>query len=87
MKTTISVNFDFSPWSPIMKRIATVTFQDSEHRYGDKEAVATMDDGSEEIVIHWFSDELSFAPSDFIGLTVEEARDLKQERDIAYLRS
>ena len=70
-----------------MKRIKSVTFQDSDYRYGDRKAVAVMDDGSEEIVVHWFSDELSFAPSDFVGLTVDEARDLKQERDIAYLRS
>lgn len=72
-----------------MQRIKSVTFQDSNHRYGDKVAVALMDDGSEveEHVIHWFSDELQFSPSELIGLTLEEARDLKQERDVAYLRS
>lgn len=70
-----------------MTRIVSVTFQDSDHRYGNREAIATMDDGSEETIIHWFSDELQFSPNDFIGMTVEGARDFKQARDIAYLRS
>lgn len=70
-----------------MNRIKSVVFRDSNNRYGDKEAVATMDDGSEEIVIHWFSDELSFSPIEFVGMTVKEAGDHKQRRDIAYLQS
>ena len=70
-----------------MPRITEVRFLNSNHRYGDKEAVATLDDGSEEIIIHWFSDELHFSPNDFIGMTVEGARDFKQARDVAYLRS
>ena len=41
-------------------RIKSVIFQDSDHRYGDKEAVATMEDGSETFVFPWFSDELRF---------------------------
>jgi hypothetical protein len=71
-----------------MNRIKSVKFQDSENRYGDREAVATMDDGTEEMfVVAWFSDELSFIPNEFVGLTIEEARDLKEEKDRSYLRS
>ena len=70
-----------------MTRIKSVVFQDSDHRYGDKEAVATMEDGSEEFVFPWFSDELRFSTRELIGLTIEQARDLKQARDVAYLRS
>lgn len=70
-----------------MSRIKSVTFQDSKNRYGDKEAIAIMDDGSEQSVCHWFSDELHFSPSDFVGMTIEQARDFKQARDIAYLQS
>ena len=70
-----------------MNRIASITIRDSDHRYGDKEAIADMEDGSEVIVFHWFSDELQFTTSELIGLTVEQARDLKQQRDIAYLQS
>lgn len=70
-----------------MTRISMVKFQDSDHRYGDKEAIATMEDGSEEFVFPWFSDELQFTEIELIGLTLEQARDLKQARDTAYLRS
>lgn len=70
-----------------MTRIKSVTFQDSSHRYGDKEAVAVMEDGSEEFVFAWFSDELSFREEELIAMTVEQARDFKQERDVAYLQS
>jgi len=68
-------------------RIKSVIFQDSNHRYGDKEAIATMEDGSEKFVFPWFSDELSFTKTELLGLTIEQARDLKQARDIAYLQS
>ena len=70
-----------------MSKIAEVKFQDSDSRYGNKEAVAVMAHGGKEFVFAWFDDELTFAPQDLIGLTIEEARDLKQSRDIAYLQS
>jgi len=68
-------------------RITAVKFQDSNHRYGDKEVIATMEDGSEKFVFPWFSDELHFTTDELIGLTLEEARDLKQARDVEYLQS
>ncbi|MET0528974.1 MAG: hypothetical protein ABW003_11650 [Microvirga sp.] len=71
-----------------MNRITSVVFQDSDRRYGNKEAVATMSDGTTNVyVVCWFSDELTFIPNEFVGLTIKEARDLKQQKDIAYLRS
>jgi hypothetical protein len=70
-----------------MNRIKSVKFEDSQHRYGDREAIATMDDGSEMVVFHWFSDELSFSKEELIGMTLEQARDLRTARDIAYLQS
>jgi len=69
-------------------RIKSVEFRFSSRRYGDTEAVATMDDGTTEVyIVCWFGDELSFSPSEFVGLTAEEARDLKQRKDISYLQS
>lgn len=68
-------------------QIKSVVFQPSEHRYGNMEAVATMEDGEEKFVFPWFDDELSFRPEELIGKTIEEARDLKQAKDIAYLQS
>ena len=68
-------------------QIVSVRFQDSDHRYGDKEAVAIMENGQETFVFPWFSDELSFKEEELLGLTIEQARDLKQARDTAYLMS
>jgi len=68
-------------------QIKSVVFQPSEQRYGNMEAVATMDNGETKFVFAWFDDELSFRPEELIGKTIEEARDVRQEKDIAYLRS
>jgi hypothetical protein len=68
-------------------QIKSVVFQPSEHRYGNMEAVATMDNGEKKFVFPWFDDELTFRPEELIGKTIEEARDLKQAKDIAYLQS
>lgn len=68
-------------------KIKSVSFQDSENRYGNKEAVATLEDGTQAVAFAWFDDELTFRPEELVGLTIERARDLKQERDIRYLRS
>lgn len=69
-------------------KIQDATAWCSSHRYGDLEFLATMEDGTEGVfVFAWFSDELSFTAEEIVGLTIEEARDLKQARDIAYLQS
>lgn len=47
----------------------------------------TYDDGTEELLTTYFSDEISFDESEFIGLTADEALRMKHNRDIAYLRS
>ena len=39
--------------------------------------IATLDDGSELELFSFCAQERSFAPADFVGLTVEEARALK----------
>ena len=65
--------------------IATVSMPES---FGDMAKVrAVMDDGSEMPVFEYFSDELHFAPAEFIGLTLEQAHALKTRKDVAYLRS
>ena len=68
--------------------ITEVVFRESDNRYGNREAVATLADGSLGVfVIAWFDDELTFKEEELINLTVEEARDLRQDRDTAYLQS
>lgn len=47
----------------------------------------TFDDGRDEKLFEYYPDEISFQPSDFTGLTAEEARLLKFGRDRAHLQS
>jgi hypothetical protein len=49
--------------------------------------IATLDDGSNEELFWYYPDELSFSPAEFIGLTVDQGRHLKFEKDVAYLRA
>lgn len=51
------------------------------------EVWATLEDGSEVRVFDYYPDEISFSPSEFVGLTLAEARQLKFRKDVAYLRS
>jgi hypothetical protein len=47
---------------------------------------ATFDDGSTRELFSYLPDEISFLPSEFIGLTEDEARALKAKKDTVYLR-
>lgn len=51
------------------------------------EVIATFEDGSTKTLFSFFPDEVTFVSREFIGLTEEEAYDLFQQRDRAYLRS
>jgi hypothetical protein len=45
----------------------------------------TLENGVEEFLFEYYPDEISFTPSEFIGLTIEECRHLKFEKDKTYL--
>lgn len=45
------------------------------------------DDSSYEKLLNFYSDEISFTPHEFIGLTRDQGMDLFKEKDIAYLQS
>jgi hypothetical protein len=47
----------------------------------------TLDDGTVETLFSFYPDEISFSTTEFIGLTVEEARELRTTRDKQYLQS
>lgn len=49
--------------------------------------VVTCEGDPEQFLFEYYPDELHFEPSDFIGLTLDEARYLKFKRDQEYLRS
>lgn len=54
---------------------------------GQTEAHATLSDGTEKVVLKYFSDELTFTDSDLIGKTEQEIAKLFHDRDVAYLQS
>ena len=41
----------------------------------------------EQFLFEYYPDEISFSASEFVGLTIEEARHLKFKKDKAYLQS
>jgi len=49
--------------------------------------VVTMDNGKSQDLFEYYPDEISFTPSEFIGLTIDEARALKGKKDLNYLKS
>lgn len=51
------------------------------------EVVATFEDGSVKTLFSYYPDEISFYPSEFVGLTEQEAHGLFHKKDVAYLRS
>lgn len=46
-----------------------------------------FEDGEEKDLFTFYPDELRFSESEFIGLTEEQARKLRHDKDVAYLRS
>ena len=47
----------------------------------------TLEDGTEETLFSYYPDEISFKSSEFVGLTVEEAKQLRHKKDVDFLRS
>lgn len=46
-----------------------------------------FDDGSEKTLFEFYPDELSFTEDEFIGLTEEQAHELRMKKDIEFLQS
>jgi hypothetical protein len=49
--------------------------------------IITLDNGTEECVFDYYPDEISFTPSEFVGLTIEECRHLKFKKDKHFLQN
>jgi hypothetical protein len=47
----------------------------------------TYEDGKEELLFEYYPDEISFRPSEFVGLTRSEGIHLKFRKDKIYLQS
>ncbi|MCM1439689.1 MAG: hypothetical protein NC131_10910 [Roseburia sp.] len=68
--------------------ITECTIKSPEHWGGMAKVVANMSDGRENVtVFEFFDDEIVFSPAEFIGKTLEEANDLRVQRDKQYLQS
>ncbi len=48
--------------------------------------IATFDDGLRKELFEFYPDEIMFDEGELVGLTEEEARQLKRQKDVAYLR-
>ena len=48
---------------------------------------ATFDDGTRKDLFSFYPDEIIFDEGELVGLTEAAAHDLRQKKDIAYLRS
>ena len=66
---------------------AQITAIDREIKCGHCTLTGLLNDGSTRKLFSFYIDELSFADSDLIGLTEDEAHELFRSRDVAYLRS
>ena len=51
------------------------------------EVFVTVESGKEIRLFSYYPDEISFTPSEFIGLTVDAARELRPTKDRVYLSS
>lgn len=58
-------------------------------KFGDPmpQVIATLEDGSVQMLFEYYPDEISFTPSEFVGLTIAEAIHLKFVKDRNYLQS
>jgi hypothetical protein len=48
---------------------------------------ATTEDGTEHLLFEYYPDEISFSPNEFVGLTLEQGKDLRRQKDLKYLQS
>ena len=72
-----------------MKKIITCTISAQPKKLFDPmpEVTVTYDDGTTEELFEYFPDEISFTESEFIGLTRDQAHELRHRKDVAYLQS
>ena len=68
-----------------MSTITSVKITD--HPFGYTDVVATMDDGDDVHLFNFYSDELSFNEHELVGLTVDQARARRHQRDVEYLQA
>ncbi len=68
-------------------KITEARIGDKKGHNGNASVHVKIDGGEEQILFHFYDDEIRFDASEFIGKTKEEAKDLKYEKDAKWLRS
>jgi hypothetical protein len=48
---------------------------------------ATFDNGERKDLFSFYPDEISFSAGEFLGLSEEQAHNLRHKKDVAYLRN
>ncbi len=86
-ETMATPHFPAKPITYKVVEIAQITAIDREIKCGHCTLTGLLNDGSTRKLFSFYIDELSFADSDIIGLTEDEANELFRSRDVAYLRS
>lgn len=73
----------------MMNKIKSAAISPLPKKFTDDMPRVTVEyeDGTTEELFQYYPDEISFTPTEFIGLTRNEALLLKTKKDIAYLRS
>jgi len=70
------------------KIVSADTGKMPESMFGPMPRVTVVyEDGEKEELFQYYPDEISFSPSEFVGLTREEAFQLRHKKDVAYLQS
>lgn len=49
--------------------------------------IVITEDNIEHTLFEYYPDEIQFISNEFIGLTLEEGKDLKRQKDLKYLQS
>lgn len=68
-----------------MEKITAVSFIRED--WEPTKIIATMEDGREVRAFDYFDDEIDISADELIGKTLEEAYEVKRQKDLAYLRS
>ena len=64
----------------------SITFPPRATRYDMQSVVATMSDGSVQDVFQFYTDEISFSQCELVGLTIREMKQLRFNKDVAYVQ-
>ena len=78
--------FEYTKNINIMKVIASRITEQPKSLFDPMPKVfVKLENGKEEFLFEYYPDEISFTPSEFVGLTIEECRHLKFKKDKNYL--